>query len=385
MSNLAKGLGLGVTTVAVAVIMVIAFAWAGPGVDGFFNSASAAVLFDEQTVVDIYERVTPAVVEVKTGQGSGRDLRPIGSGSGFLIDTQGHIVTNHHVIEGVGNVKVKFSNGTTADATILGRSRANDLALLKVDSSLVEGIQPVVLGDSAALKPGQLAIAIGNPFGLEGSVTVGVISQIKRDLPSDLGRPISNVIQTDALINPGNSGGPLLDSSGAVVGINTAIQVSPLGGAVRGIGFAVPINTLERLLPQLKEEGVIRPPWLGIRGTGIDAQLAERLALPVDSGVYVVGVSPDSPVEEAGLIESGLGAGGRAKGGGDIITGVDGVNIGSTVELVAQLDSKQPGDQVTLTIVRGGETLELVVTLGEWPEDRDVGRTSPLQTGSQAR
>ena len=372
MSTLTKGVSLGMTTAAIAAIIVVAFLWVGPGIEGFFHTTSASVLFNEQTTVDIYERVSPAVVEVNTTQGSTRNPERMGSGSGFLIDTQGHIVTNNHVVDGADTVNVKFSNGTTANATILGRTPANDMALLKVDASLVEGIQPVTLGDSSQLKPGQIAIAIGNPFGLDGSITVGVISQVGRDLPSKLGRPISDVIQTDALINPGNSGGPLLDSSGAVIGINTAIQVSPIDGASGGIGFAVPIDTLQRLLPRLKTEGLLRPPWLGIQIRDVDAELAERLGLPVDSGIYVVGVAPNGPADEAGLIESGLGLRDRATGGGDVITKVGGVSVDSGANLVAQLNTKRPGDEVTLTVTRGGETLEIMVTLGEWPDNSDL-------------
>ena len=376
MTGVARGMGLGMTSVAVGVIVVVAFLWVGPGVGAFFATASASVLFDEQKVVEIYQRVNPAVVEVAVSNGSGRSLSRMGTGSGFLIDSEGHIVTNNHVVDGGGNVTVKFSDGTSADAVVLGRNPANDLALLKVDPSLVEGKEPVVLGDSSRIKPGQMAIAIGNPFGLNGSVTVGVISQLGRDLPSDLGRPISNVIQTDALINPGNSGGPLLDSSGAVLGINTAIQVSPTGRVSAGLGFAVPVNTLKNVLPQLKVETVVRPPWLGIQATDIDAQVAERLGLAADHGVYVTGVAPGSPAEGVGLIESGLGSGGRPAGGGDIVVAVNGVFVDSTAELVAELNTHLPGDEVLLTVIRGSESVDLPVVLGEWPEKPEV-RTTP--------
>ena len=366
MGSLTRGLGLGMTTVAVGVVVVVAFLWAGPG-GAAFSPASASVLFDEDAVVSIYSRVSPAVVEVNTSLGSGPNSRRLGSGSGFLIDTEGHIVTNNHVVDGAGHVSVKFSDGTEADATILGRYPGNDMALVKVEPSVVAGIEPVTLGSSSDLRPGQMAVAIGSPFGLEGSVTVGVISQLGRDLPSTLRRPISNVIQTDALINPGNSGGPLLDSSGAVVGINTAIQVSP-NGASRGIGFAVSIDSLKTSLPRLKSENVVRPPWLGIQARDIDARLAESLSLPVDSGVYVVGVMPDSPAERSGLVESGVGPGGREAAGGDIITEVDGVGVDTTAELIAQLNLRQPGDRVPLTVIRGGETIQVVATLGDWPD-----------------
>ena len=369
MANLAKGMALGMTSIAAAVIIAVAYFWVGPGAEGFSDTATAAILFDEQQVVSIYERVSPAVVEVKVGFGSRFNREQTGSGSGFLVDAEGHIITNNHVVEGASNVNVNFTNGTTAAATVVGRNPANDLALLKVDASHVEGITPVILGDSSALKPGQLAVAIGNPFGLDASITVGVISQLQRDLPSSLGRPISNVIQTDALINPGNSGGPLLDSSGVVVGINTAMQVSPINGASGGIGFAVPVNALVDVLPKLKAQAIVRPPWLGVRAADVDAQLVERLGLSVDSGVYVTGVVPDSPAEKAGLVESGLAARSRATAGGDIITAVDGVAVDTTSELITELNSRQSGDQVTLTIVRDGEPIDVLVTLGEWPDD----------------
>ena len=368
MANVGRGVGLGMAAAAAAVILVVAYLWIGPGSDSIFKTASASALFNEQQVINVYDQVSPAVVEVNTGRGTGADLVPAGSGSGFLIDGEGHIVTNYHVVDGAGSVIIKFGDGTSASATVLGTYQANDIALLKVDAAAVVGIQPIALTDSDNLKPGQMAIAIGNPFGLEGSVTVGVVSQVGRDLPSNLGRSISNVIQTDALINPGNSGGPLLDSDGRVIGINTAIQVSPAGGVSRGIGFAVPINTLKAALPQLKAGGSLKPPWLGVQAADLDSLLAERLELPVDSGVYVSGVVPESPADEAGLVESGVGARGTATAGGDIITAVDGVAVATVAELVTELNKHQSGDEVTLTVIRGVDTIQVVVTLGEWPD-----------------
>ena len=370
MTKAAGGLGLVLT--AAVVIVIVAFLWLGPGRDLYFNIASASVLFDEQGVIDIYELVSPSVVEVTAGRGVDDGFRGTSGGSGFLIDSQGHVVTNNHVVEGFSTVSVRFSDGAWVEAEVLGRNPAGDQALLKVDPSVVVGKTPVVLGDSSELKPGQMAIAIGNPFGLEGSVTVGVISQLGRDLPSAVGRRIPNVIQTDALINPGNSGGPLLDSSGAVVGINTAIQISPLGGASKRIGFAVPINDLKEVLPDLKAGNILSPPWLGIRAADVDSGLAQRLDLGLDRGVYVTGVMEDSPAEEAGLVESGVGDRGRPAAGGDVVTAVDGVDVDNTAELIAELNGKQPEDQVTLTVVRGDETLDVQVTLGEWPEEAEI-------------
>ena len=365
MTGVAKGLALGLAAVAAAVMVAVAFLWLGPGRERYLDTASASVLFDEQVVIDVYERVSPSVVEVSTSRG-GEDLWETGVGSGFLIDSQGHIVTNNHVVEGAAGARVRFSDGTSAEAAILGRNPAGDQALLKVDPSVVSGKTPVELGDSSELKPGQMAIAIGNPFGLEGSVTVGVISQLGRDLPSSVGRLIPNVIQTDALISPGSSGGPLLDSSGAVVGINTAIRLSPLGE--RTMGFAVPVDDLKEVLPDLKAGEVIRSPWLGIRVADVDSDLAQRLDLNVERGVYVTGVTEDSPAGDAGLVESGTGSRGAPASGGDVITAVDGVSVDNTAELIAELNASRPQDQVTLTVVRDGETLEIQVTLGEWPE-----------------
>ena len=372
MNRMYRSAALGLTSISIAAVIVVAFLWVGPGVSAFPYSASADELFDGEEVSGIYEQVSPAVVEVSTSSGSGIGLRRLGSGSGFLIDSEGYIITNNHVVADADNVTVKFGDGETAGATIIGRSPANDLALLQVDATVVKGIVPVTLGNSSALKPGQLAIAIGSPFGLDGSITVGVISQLNRDLPSLLRRPISNVIQTDALINPGNSGGALLDSTGSVVGINTALQVSSSTGTNSGVGFAVPVDTLTGLLPQLKEGGVISPPWLGIQATDIDAALAAQLELPVDSGVYVTGVVSDGPADEAGVVEAGTNTLGNATTGGDIITQVNGTSVDTVADLVAELNNYQPGDQITLSILRGGETIEVAATLEAWPEDLNL-------------
>ena len=378
MDGVTKTFALAATVVSAAVILIIAFAWFGPGWEGASPSASAA-LFDEQVVQEVYQRVSPAVVEVRIDRKGGESFTRLGSGSGFLIDSQGHIVTNDHVIQDADRVRVNFLNGESAEAEILGTNPGNDLALLKVDSAVVEGIEPLALGDSAQALPGQMAIAIGSPFGLDGSVTVGVISGIGRTLKSDIARPIAGVLQTDALIGPGNSGGPLLNSSGQVLGINTAIQVSRDGFGFQSlssssIGFAVPINTLASLLPRLKEGQVIRPPWLGISATGLEPLLVESLGLAVDRGVYVTQIIPDSPAAQAGMLASSSDFLRRATGDGDIIIAVDKVPVDSVVALITQLNEHLPGDGVALTVIRDGEEIEVLVTLGEWPEDAVVSR-----------
>jgi len=330
-------------------------------------------LFDEEQVQQIYDRVSPAVAEVNVDRKVGNSLVQVGVGSGFLIDRDGYIATNNHVVEDADRVRVGFPNGATAEAIVLGRNPANDLALIKVDAQKVAGITPVSLGNSEAVRPGQLAVAIGNPFGLDGSITAGIISGINRDLPSELGRSIPGVLQTDALINPGNSGGPLLNSSGQVVGVNTAIQVNPveipssLVQGRRSIGFAVPVNTLRDLLPRLREARVIQPAWLGISATTLDPTLVERFKLPVDRGVYLVQTLPNSPAAAAGLVAGGLDARGNPNPGGDIVVAIDGKDVETVAGLVSVLNRHLPGSQITLTVVRKGAEMSISVTLGEWP------------------
>ena len=288
MNGLSKSFALAVTSLSMAVIAVVGFAWFGPGLDRVTPPASAAI-FDESLVQRIYEETSSAVVDINVDLEEAGSFNRLGAGSGFLIDMDGHIVTNNHVIQNADRVRVSFQDRTSVDAEVLGTNPANDLALIKVDPEAVANISPLTLGDSDSLRPGQLAIAIGSPFGLGGSVTVGVISGVDRTINSDIARPISGVVQTDALINPGNSGGPLLNRDGDVVGINTAIQVSSPNRSPRNlgqgsIGFAVPTNTLNNLLPRLKAKGEIRPPWLGISAATLEPLMVEMLELAVDSG-----------------------------------------------------------------------------------------------------
>ena len=289
------------------------------------------------------------------------------SGSGFLIDQEGHIVTNNHVIEQAQRVRISFSDNTSAEAKVLGRNPANDLALLKVEPELVKDIEPVELGDSSKVRPGQLAIIIGSPFGLKNSVSVGVSSGVDRGLPSKLGRFIPGMLQTDALISPGNSGGPMLNRAGQVVGITTAVELSS-AQLNQSIGFAVPVNTLRELLPQLKEPATVRPPWLGTLSQSLRPLLVERLELPVERGFYIIRIIPGSPAEQAGLIPSGVDANGRPATGGDIIIiAAEGVPVESGTDLTTELNRHQAGEQITLTVIRNGTETQVGVTLGEWP------------------
>ncbi|PIU56413.1 MAG: 2-alkenal reductase [Chloroflexi bacterium CG07_land_8_20_14_0_80_51_10] len=344
-----------------------------PNVVAATETDGVPTLYDENVVISLYEQTAPAVVEVnivaeREDNPWGIDPPPqTGRGSGFLINTDGHILTNYHVIGSAAKVRITLHDERILDATVLGTDREDDLALLKVDASEVSGIVPLALGDSDAVKPGQMAIAMGAPFGLEGSITVGVISGIGRSLTGISQRTITDMLQTDAAINLGNSGGPLLNSRGEVVGINTAIQAS--FSQPTGIGYAVPINTAKSVLPSMMEGGEVHRPWLGISGTAITPELAERLALPVESGVYIISVMPDSPAEEAGLRGSGADNLGQPTFGGDIIAAVDGQPVTEVEDLIKYFNSKKPGDAVSLSVYRQGKPVEIEATLGEWPEE----------------
>jgi 2-alkenal reductase len=335
----------------------------------FLDSTHASpVLYDEEQVMSLYQRSNPAVVEVRTLSQPAGLFRPTstGQGSGFLADDQGHIVTNYHVVQGASRVRVTLHDGRTLDATVVRTGPADDLAVLQVDAAQVSGITPLTLGDSDATQPGQMAVALGSPLGLEGSITVGVVSGVDRSRPGISGRPITGMIQTDASINPGNSGGPLLNSSGEVIGVNTSIEQAPNGG----IGFAVPVHTAKQLLTQGDGESqpVLRRPWLGISGMNLTAEAAESLGISADSGVYVLSVSDGSPAQTAGLRGAGSGNSLQPGPGGDVITAVDGENVETIQELVEKLNEFKPGDSITLTVNRGGQSIQLNVTLGEWPD-----------------
>ncbi len=337
--------------------------------------ASAVVskqsILDEDTVVSVYEKVSPAVVNI-TSKGIRVDtplgqIPQQGAGSGVIIDDQGHILTNNHVVEGATELEVTLADGDSVQAKVLGRDPGTDLAVVQINVDKSK-LTVAPLGDSSALKVGQLAIAIGNPFGLDRTVTVGVVSSLGRTYASDSGsRPIRDMIQTDAAINPGNSGGPLLNSRGEVIGINSAIE-SPVRGSV-GIGFSIPINTAKRILPDLIANKNVSHPWLGISGAQVTSSLARQLGIPAE-GVYVVQVIPNGPAAKAGLKGAGSqrNQGADVPKGGDVILSVDGKKVGKVEDISSYLDAnKNPGDTVTLTIRRDGSQQDVKVTLAEWP------------------
>ncbi len=338
----------------------------------------AATFFDlqekERLVVELYERVSPGVVSIQTLSVQGGGL-----GSGFVYDNDGHIVTNYHVVEGATDLEVDFPSGFKTRGRVIATDLDSDLAVIKVDAP-AEYLFPVPLADSDALKVGQTVIAIGNPFGLSGTITVGVVSAKGRTLDSfrlsNSGTPFSagDVIQTDAAINPGNSGGPLLNLNGEVIGVNRAIRTDSsnvTGEPVNsGIGFAISSNIIRRVVPFLIKDGFYNYPYVGVSSRE-DLTLIEREALDIQStvGAYVLVVSPNSPAEKAGL------RGGAQEtniaglyAGGDLITAVDGYPVRVFGDFLSYLmTNKSPGDQIVLTIIRDGEEMEVDLTLAKRP------------------
>jgi 2-alkenal reductase len=362
-----RSLVISISIISVLAILFVSVVWPGPGATSpAFSSSVFSSVFNEEMVEEVFFRASPAVVEVYADLETDGSFVEITSGSGFLIDKQGYIVTNNHVVKNGERVRISLDDGTNAEAVVVGRSVAHDVALLKVDPQVVAAITPLEMGDSSLVSPGQLAIVIGNPFGLRNSVSVGVTSGVNRGLPSELGRLMPGMLQTDALISPGNSGGPMLNSSGQVVGITTAIELSSAKITQR-IGFAVPINVVRDLLPELKGQRVVQPPWLGTFSQVLKPLLVERLELPVEHGFYVIQIAPGSPADRAGLIASGRDSQGRPASGGDIIVAVDGVPVNIGAQMTAELSRNRPGDEVVLTVVRGSQRIQITATLGNWP------------------
>ena len=330
-------------------------------------TAQEHVLVLENTLIELYERVLPSVVGVLAREDTDGSTIPGGSsGSGIIVDESGLVLTNNHVVSRVTSAVVRLYDGSEYDATVTGRDVSNDLALLAIDDPPA-GLMTAVLGDSDAIRVGQIAIAIGSPFGLQGSLTTGIVSSLGRTRIGATSRPMRDMIQTDADINPGNSGGPLMNSRGEVIGINTVIQ-SPVRGSV-GIGFSVPINSAKRVMSKLETGVEIKYPWLGISGLPLNNRIAKELSLDIEEGIYVMRVVDGGPADQAGLRgDSAPGSATEPAKDGDIIVEVDGDAIASINEIGSYIDRLEVGDEVTLTIVRDGAEMTLTVVLGEWPE-----------------
>ncbi len=348
------------STVPVTAALSTAVQVATPGAVAVAAAPSAAALSQDQLLSEVYQKVNLSVVNVTFAQGSG---------SGFVYDDQGHIITNNHVVENAGKLWVTFADGTMVPATVVGTDPGSDLAVIQVEGQ-ASRLHPVTLGDSESLRVGQLAAAIGNPFGLQGTLTAGIISALGRVLPEESSSfAIVDMVQTDVPINPGNSGGPLLDSQGRVIGVTTMILSQT--GVSSGVGLAVPVATVKKVVPALIAQGHYSHPWLGISGGSITPALAESLSLPVQQGVLVESVVSGGPADRAGI----RGASQRVRTGsqlqltgGDIILEIDGVEVKSFDDLVGYLGRKtEVGQRVTLTVLRDGARQRIEATLEDRP------------------
>jgi len=343
-------------------------------------STGAQLASEEMLLENLYLRVNPAVVNITVSGEADGEITDLGAGSGFVIDKKGHIVTNNHVVAEATEVEVTFSDGRVAMAKVVGADPYGDLAVIQVQVP-DDWLSPVELGDSDAVRVGQRVVAIGNPFGLQGSMTLGIVSALGRTLPADQQNAQDTgffqnpqIIQTDAAINPGNSGGPLLDIRGRVVGVNAAIRTDSGVRANSGVGFAIPVNTVKRIVPQLIEKGSAAYAYLGVTADNrfSIAELAVALKLPVDRGVLISSVTPNGPADQAGLRGGAKTA--RVRGvqvttGGDIITAIDGTPLRDFDDMITYLANRtQVGQTVTLTIIRDGKEMAVQVKLGERPK-----------------
>jgi len=331
------------------------------------------------TARDIYKRDAPGVVTIRAQVvqqvASPFDVFPqeqrgTSTGSGFVVDKDGNILTNAHVIDGASRVTVQFEDKQSVEAKVVGKDTSTDLALLKVDADGLK-LRPLELGDSKSVQVGDPTIAIGNPFGQDRTLTTGVVSALQRRIQAPNGFQIENVIQTDAAINPGNSGGPLIDAAGRVIGINSQIATGGGGQGNVGIGFAVPIATAKTVIPQLKESGKVARGYLGITGATIDGSL-DRLNLAADSGVLIQKVTPGSPAAKAGIRGGDTEAtfdGSEIALGGDVITKIDGRKVTSMDDVIAVVNARKPGDAVKLGLLRDSKPRTVTVKLGDRPSE----------------
>jgi len=337
------------------------------------------------TVHDIYQRDASGVAFIRSQIvqktpsvfGLPQQQSSEATGSGFLIDNDGHVLTNAHVVEGAQKVEVELGDGAEQQAQVVGSDPSSDIALLKVDNT--EGAQPLQLGDSSKVQVGDPVVAIGNPFALDRTVTSGIVSALQRQIQAPNGFSISDVIQTDAAINPGNSGGPLIDGAGQVIGINS--QIESQSGGNEGVGFAVPIKTAADVVSQLENGGEVHQAYLGITGGDITPEIARALNLPVTQGVLIERALSGGPADDAGI----NGATGQATiagqtfpVGGDIITKVDGKAVTGMDEVVSAVNDHKPGDEITLTVFSGDQQKDVTVKLGDRPSQVKDSNSSSL-------
>jgi putative serine protease PepD len=336
------------------------------------TSAQPTAVSSALTIHDVYERTHAGVVEITV---SSSESTPLGGseqsqsqGSGFVYDRQGHIVTNQHVVDGAQSVSVRFANGSTYKATVVGSDASTDLAVIKVDAP-ASLLKPISLGDSSKLQVGDGVVAIGSPFGLDQTVTSGIVSALHRQMTAPNGFTINDSLQTDAAINHGNSGGPLLNLRGQVIGVNAQIETSDnSSGDNAGVGFAIPSNTVRAIANQLISNGNVEHAYLGVKVQEIPESVASRLDEP--AGVAIAGVGDGTPAETARLKASTSTRtvdGQRYPTGGDVVTAIDGKPVQTAAELQSAIDAKRPGDTVKLTISNGGGERTVTVKLATRP------------------
>ena len=342
------------------------------------NGEQLPFLYDEKIVRTVFETASPAVVEVQTVVQFGRRIGD-GSGSGFFVDDEGHIITSDHVVEGAREITVRLSDGRELSAVKLGHSQHDDLAVLRVDPDAVSDIRPIPFADSNEVSIGEMAIAIGSPYENRNSLSVGVVSgkdrsesRIQRSdsFTGGGGRTITDLIQTDAALNPGNSGGPLLNAKGEVIGVNSSVRVQ--SGVQIGVGFAVASNTVMQIIDELMNPGEYTRPWMGLNGRDIEDLPGGSSRLATDSGIYVVKACEGGPAELAGIKDDYLAVimsqGRGVSGRGDIITAVDGKPVESMVDLLSYVNNFKVGDRITLDLIRNGDPMQAEITLAKWQD-----------------
>ena len=326
---------------------------------------------EDQILVDMYSRLNPSVVNITVYLNQDGMLDSFAQGSGFVYDDQGYILTNAHVVHGTDGVEVTFSDGLIREATVVGEDLHSDLAVIKVN--LPDGISSIPLGVMEELAVGQTVVAIGNPFGLEGTLTRGIISALGRTIPALTIFSIPQAIQTDAAINPGNSGGPLLNMNGEVVGVNAQIETSGTSDSNIGVGFAIPVSIIRRVVPTLIETGHYDWPWLGVSGYTVNPSLVQAMNLPVEQGAYVSSLTEGGPALAAGLqatTETITQEGRQVEVGGDVITAIDGQPAKTFDDILVYLSLQTtPGQEITLTILHDGKYQDVNLKLGTRPTD----------------
>jgi S1-C subfamily serine protease len=324
---------------------------------------------EDQVLVEMYSRLNPSVVNITVYLNQNGALVIYAQASGFIYNDQGYIVTNAHVVHGVDATQVTFSDGLIRDATIIAEDLFSDLAVIQV--KLPAGINPIPLGTMDDLAVGQTVVAIGNPFGFEGTLTSGIISALGRTIPSQTAYSIPQAIQTDTAINPGNSGGPLLNLKGEVVGVVDQIETTGTSGGNLGVGFAIPVSILQRVVPALIDTGHYNWPWLGVTGYTVYPDLVKAMNLPVEQGAYVSSVTDGGPAQAAslqGTTNTTTQNGHTVEVGGDVITAIDGQTVETFDDILVYLSLQtSPGQQVILKILRNGQYQDIKLQLGTRP------------------